>query len=180
MFVKGELPSAGDFTFNNTSGEYTGKTLTIEDMGLEGKTDAANAILSMSDQAKYHELAKAIIDYGNAVQIGLGYDSPDNSKPADFSEYTVTVNGEQVEAKSANGAASSANWYVEVEKIQGKNYDKEYEVKLTKKGVETPLVLKASVLSYAKLLTEQASAAYKILGKGMYSYCLAEKKTFNS
>lgn len=196
--------------------------------------DYANAILSMSDQAKYHELAKALIDYGNAVQIGLGYDSPDNSKPAvsddvanidlsglkeyahertgeladydltqigpnvkyldttnyrvnytfnkavDFSEYTVTVNGEQVEAKSANGAASSANWYVEVESIQGKNYDKEYEVKLTKKGVETPLVLKASVLSYAKLLTEQASAAYKTLGKGMYSYYLAEKRTFNS
>ena len=53
-----------------------------------------------------------------------------------------------------------------------------YEVKLTKEGVDEPLKLYAGVLSYAKLMTEQDSAAYKTLGKAMYNYYLAEKEAF--
>ncbi len=190
----------------------------------------AEAIIAMPSQANYHDLANALIAYGNGAQIGLGYDSPDNPKPSvdadidltglenytvekkgenadygikqmgprvafldtttfrvdfvfdkavDFSDYTVSVDGVKAEAKNSGGAQTSKTWYVEIPGIQGKNYDKEYEVTLTKDGVETPLTLKASVLSYAKLLTEQSSEKYQTLGKVMYNYYKAEAKTFN-
>ena len=192
----------------------------------------AETIIGSAEQSKYHRLAKALIDYGNGAQIGLGYSSPDNpepavssdvsdidlsgladyahlrtgtkedydikvigpnviyldktnyrvnytfNKPVDINDYTVTVDGNDVKPISSTGDAVSSSWYVEIAGIQGKEYDKRYEVKLTKEGVDEPLTLNAGVLSYAKLMTEQDSAAYKTLGKAMYNYYLAEKEAF--
>ena len=68
---------------------------------------------------------------------------------------------------------------MEIPDIQGKSFDEMYAVALTKEGSGlTPLTLKAGALSYARLLTQQTSESYKLMGRVMYNYYLAEKAVF--
>ena len=42
----------------------------------------AQAVEGTAELSKYHALAQAMIDYGNGVQLGLGYSSDDNPAPS--------------------------------------------------------------------------------------------------
>lgn len=193
----------------------------------------AQAVEGTAELSKYHALAQAMIDYGNGVQLGLGYSSEDNPAPSvsdsvkymdisgleayahvktgensdygltsvgpnviyldksnyrvnftfaqstDLSGLTFTVDGARVTPKNSAGSTSAKSWYVEIPDIQGKSFDEMYTVALTKEGSGlTPLTLKAGALSYARLLTQQTSESYKLMGRVMYNYYLAEKAVF--